>query len=107
MQRFLNSMAMSYDRWHDGIGYDLEAIDEMTDDEKAAVIGLLIKESSQPWRNFEELQHINTPLAISAIKRALTGGSLQVRIAASRFAEGSEPEREAILVEAISKGELC
>ncbi len=28
-QQFLNSMIMDYDKWHDGTGYDLEALGQL------------------------------------------------------------------------------
>lgn len=105
-KRFLDSMVMNFDRWHDGTGYDLDALDEMTDDEKDCVVDLLAAEPLQRWSNFEALRRINTPRALAAISDALTHPSLQVRIAASRFAENSDGAREAVLAEAMSKAEL-
>ena len=40
--RFLASMQMTFDKWHDGEGYDIDALEEMTDDERAEIT-LMIK----------------------------------------------------------------
>jgi len=52
--RFVDSMVMDYDKWHDGIGYDLAALREMSPDDRASVSQTLrIRE--QTWRELEAL----------------------------------------------------
>jgi len=105
-KRFLDSMQMNYDRWHDGVGYDLQALDEMSPSDKDDVTDILSTDLSEPWRAFEALAHINSPKALSIIYRNLNHPSLGIRIAASRFVRGGEKERERILVEALEKSEF-
>lgn len=105
-RRFLDSMEMDYEKWHDGTGYDLTALGEMTQVDRDNITEILISNQSEPWRNFEALQYINTPRALAAIKSALIHPSLEVRIAASRFANPYDWERERILVEALEKSEF-
>lgn len=36
-QRFIDCMQIGFDQWHDGTGYDLEALAAVTPEERAAV----------------------------------------------------------------------
>lgn len=105
-KRFLASMVMDYEKWHDGTGYDLTALDEMTQEDRQEIIGILRTKIDEPWRTFEALDRINTPDSLSEIERALKHPNLEVRIAAARFSRGSENEKERILVEALEKSEF-
>ena len=105
-RRFLDSMEMDYEKWHDGTGYDLTALGEMTQVDRDDITDILIANQSDPWRNFEALQHINTPRALAAVKTALIHPSLEVRIASSRFANSDDLERERILTEALEKSDF-
>jgi hypothetical protein len=107
LQRFLDSMEMNFEKWHDGIGYDLEALDNMTPTDRDKVVDILLNfNSSNASRNFEALDHIKTSKASAAIKKALRHPSLEVRIAASRFAKGADSDRERVLIEALENSEI-
>lgn len=54
VKKFQDSMIMDFDMWHDGTGYDLSAIDDMTADERKDVARLL-KARDQTWRELEAL----------------------------------------------------
>ena len=105
-KRFLDSMEMNSEKWHDGVGYDLLAIDEMAQPDKDSVVDVLSANLSEPWRTFEALERINTPKARSIISKNLENPSLDVRIAASRFVKSADKERERILIEALEKSEF-
>lgn len=105
-KRFLDSMEMNYEKWHDGVSYDLLAIDEMAQADKDSVADVLSANLSEPWRTFEALERINTPKARSIISKNLENPSLDVRIAASRFVKGADKERERILIDALEKSEF-
>jgi hypothetical protein len=106
MKRFLASMQMDYEKWHDGIGYDLAALDQMTSIERDEIAELLINRETKEWFDFEALEHINTPRANAAINAALTHQSLDVRIAAMRYAMGSDSQREKVLIEVLEKRDI-
>lgn len=106
MKRFLASMEIDFEKWHDGIGYNLTALDEMTKTDQDKIVEMLSTNLNDPWRTFEVLQHVNTPKALAIINNALTHPSLQVRIAASRFAKGADKERERVLIEALRKSDI-
>lgn len=54
VKKFEDSMIMDFDMWHDGEGYDLSAIDDMTAEERKQVAQLL-KGREQTWRELEAL----------------------------------------------------
>ena len=43
VKRFLSSMNMNYEMWHDGTGYDLDALQELSDDLRACAGGKLLQ----------------------------------------------------------------
>lgn len=98
---------MDYDTWHDGIGTDLEALDEMSPEDRDKVVDILRNfDDANSWRNLEALGHINSSRARDAIKSALKHPSLQVRINASKFASGQDKDRERILIDALENAEI-
>ena len=97
----LASMVMDYEKWHDGIGYDLAALDEMTQEDRQEIVDILCTKIDEPWRTFEALDRINTPDSLSEIERALKHPNLEIRIAAARFSRDRENKRERIRVEAL------
>lgn len=54
VKKFEDSMIMDFDMWHDGEGYDLSAIDDMTAEERKQVASIL-KAREQTWRELEAL----------------------------------------------------
>jgi hypothetical protein len=103
--RFLASMEMNHEKWHDGIGYDLAALDEMNEADRDSITDTLAT-LEEPWRSFEALARINSPKALAIINGALKHPSLEVRIVASRFARGADDAREQIIIEAIERSDL-
>jgi hypothetical protein len=75
-QRFLDSMPMNLERWRDGIGYDLEAIDGCTEDERASIETLLLSRPNDDWRDIEALAKLGSPRAIERLRRLAEEGPL-------------------------------
>jgi hypothetical protein len=94
-ERFERSMHIGYEEWHDGIGYDLSALAELTADERASVEALLISRlsGSADWRDIEALGELKTPEAVAAIDRARKHSNAEVRKHALQYF--LEPEAEA------------
>lgn len=80
-------MVIDYDKWHDGEGYDLAALDEMTDDERASVAKVL--KSGRDWRDVEALAHLHPP-SIEDLRRIMADESAQL---VARLRSGEELER--------------
>lgn len=83
--RFVDSVPLDYERWHDGIGMDLEAIDDLAPDERARAEALLRAEPPT-WREVEALARLATPGAEAALGEALRSGPLDVRLAVAEDA---------------------
>jgi len=85
LQRFLDSMKIGYIEWHDGIGYDLDALNELTGSELKQVEELMISRKDSDWRDVETLAALNTPFSIQALKDCLTSPDLECRLFAAKF----------------------
>jgi len=94
VERFKASMAMDYDKWHDGTGYDLELLAEANPREKAEIEKILLQSPADGWRDVEALAALDTPAARQALKTAATKGSLETRLAVLRDAPHVIPEEQ-------------
>jgi hypothetical protein len=79
-------MKIDYEKWHDGVGYDLEALKEANNKEREAIERILVNRNPPDWRDIEALALLDTPGARSALIVALLGGSNEVNMAVLRFA---------------------
>jgi hypothetical protein len=84
--RFIESMNINYEKWHNGIGYDLEALKEANNKEREAIEKILVNRNPPDWRDIEALAILNTPGAHSALKAAILGGLNEVNMAVLRYA---------------------
>lgn len=88
-KRFRNSMNIGYEQWHDGIGYDLEALDQLEGKERDSVERDLIARLTSDWRDLEALDRLQTPRATQAILDARNAAKPEIRMYAHRY--GPEP----------------
>jgi hypothetical protein len=106
-RRFQDSKVMTYERWHDGLGYDLEALAEMTDAERKSVESELIRNTTN-WRDIEALAALGTDTAKAHIRKQIEQGSSEVRLAAARALAGdkeSDRAREDAIIHALKTAE--
>ena len=75
MDRFRESMVGTYDRWHDGIGYDIAIFETATPDELVEIENLLLSRSVDDWRDVEALAALDSPRARMALRKALQSSS--------------------------------
>jgi hypothetical protein len=81
--KFVSSLELDYERWHDGDGYDLDALAGIDKSERGDVVHLLAQREAT-WREIEALETIDIPPAFMAIKRALRDSdSIDTRLAAA------------------------
>ena len=106
--RFERSMAIDYEKWHDGVGYDLDAIAAATPQERAAIEKLLLQRGTSDWRDVEALAALNTPVAQAELMAALKHPDAQIRLAVTRSAPQLVPESERVasLVKALETANL-
>src|ERR1700690_889201 len=86
LQRFEKSMNITYEMWHDGIGYDMDALKSASKTEREQIEQMLINRSPRDWRDIEALAEIDTKSAREAIKNAMKDPDPDVRVAVTRFA---------------------
>lgn len=81
--RFVASLELDYDRWHDGDGYDLDALANIDKSERGDAVHLLGGRDTT-WREIQALEAVDIPPAFMAIKRALRDSdSIDTRLAAA------------------------
>lgn len=106
VDEFRASMHVDYEKWHDGIGFDLAVIERASDEERAQIVQLLLPING--WREVEALAAIDSEKARAALTKALKSGSAEVRTAVTSYAPwiGSKSERTATLVHSLRHAEI-
>jgi hypothetical protein len=106
--RFMQSMQIGHDQWHDGTGYDLEALQELEGEELARVEALLIRRKDEDWRDAEALAALNSPKAAEALKSSISSPNVQVKLrAAEQYAEeGDMTTMEEALIQSLRTSKL-
>lgn len=106
-EKFRKSMAIGYMEWHDGIGYDMGALAELSGDELLEVEDMLVARRAPDWRDLEALDQIGSARALEKLQGALQSKSVELRIEAARrlAARGllTDEALERIIVEALAK----
>ena len=82
-QRFLNSTIIDYEKWHDGDGYDLAALDELDETERRKAEALMLERTTE-WREIEVLERLGSKKAWQAIEDTYQSGrGIDTRLAAA------------------------
>jgi hypothetical protein len=109
-KKFLSSMQISHSDWHDGVGYDVEALENITKAERAAAVEMLAERlaTNPNWREVEALGVIDTPAARAAIRRAFEHADSETRIRAAEVLVdlGETVDLEAVIIEALRASDL-
>ena len=108
LQRFEASMKIGFEEWHDGIGYNIEAIRIASQTERDVIEQILINHSPRDWRDIEALAEINTKCAREIIKESIKDSNPVVRVAVTRFAPDliTDKERSQSLIDALQNTEI-
>jgi hypothetical protein len=102
-KRFLDSMIIDYEKWHDGVGYDLNALAQVPPAELKAIETTLLQHSPRDWRDIEALARIDSPAARAAVEAALKSSNPQIRQTAMEYAGDKldDNSRELLLVKSL------
>jgi hypothetical protein len=105
MQRFLSSMVMDYEKWHDGIGYDLAALEELSEAQRREIEEKLIRHQPRDWRDIEALAQLDSPRARKEVEAALKSSDSKIRAEAMLYAaDKADPnDREKRLIASLKK----
>lgn len=103
IDRFRESMVGTYERWREGIGYEVAIFRTATPEELVAMEDLLLSRQVDDWCDVEALAALDSPRARVALRKALRSSNQRVRIAVAEYAPHliSEAERTTTLVEAL------
>ena len=101
--RFERSTVIDYTKWHDGAGYDIDALKAATAEERIAMEALLLEKGVRDWRDVEALAALGTPRAMERLARAADDRNTEIRLAVFRYAENliSQAEHTKALVRAL------
>jgi len=83
LKRFQDSLNLGYDQWHDGEGYDLEALRQLRGSERTIAEEILLSRNASDWRDIEALDILGTEKALEEMNRALSSSKIEVRIEAA------------------------
>lgn len=78
-------MNIGYNEWHDGLGYDLEALDRLDARDREEAEKILIPRAEKDWRDLEALDRLSTPAANAAILRARNAKNPEIRLHAHGY----------------------
>lgn len=106
LRRFQESLQIDYEKWREGIGYDLEAFAELTAEEQERAIARMIP--PQGWREVEVLLASRSPGAKEALQRASRTGPLEVQLAIARLAPKlvNDEVRTQTLIRALASADI-
>ncbi len=110
-QQFIDSMTIDFDKWHDGVGYDLQALSRLGADDQLPIETLLIGKlrGDGDWRDVEALASLPTPSALAAVVESRNHNKAKVRNYAIKILLNDPPaeleaELEALVIQAVSQG---
>ena len=106
--RFQRSMVIDYEKWHDGIGYDLQAIGSASPEERTAIERIILGRGGRDWRDIEALAALDTSGTRQALKAALHTGNPEIRAAVTGYAPKlfSDAKRAAALAQLLGTAQL-
>jgi hypothetical protein len=91
VRQFEASMVIDYEKWHDGIGYDLSLLKHATAAELTAIEALLLSRGVRDWRDVEALAAFDGERAQAALRTAFASGNAEIRGAVMRHAPALVP----------------
>jgi hypothetical protein len=108
LQRFEKSMEIDYEKWHDGVGYDTDAIAAASIEERKAIEQMLIHHTPRDWRDIEALAKIDTKNTRQTIKKAIEDPNPDVRVAVTRFAPNlvTNSQRTQSIIDTLQHAEI-
>jgi hypothetical protein len=104
LERFRASLNIDYEKWHEGIGYDLDALEALDRDARQAAERLILDRNAQDWRDVEALAHLNTVSTRAMLRQAAEEGTAAIRLAVLHYAPDLLPpeDRTRTLVAALA-----
>ena len=102
----MDSTEIGYEQWHDGVGYDLDSLEQLTGSERTSAEAWLVGRADRDWRDVEALVALGTERALEAVRRLLRTGTIELRLAAARELPDDPaigPDRDAAIVAGLAE----
>ena len=108
VKRFRESMNIDYEKWREGIGYDLTLLDEATPEERRDIERMLLTRGARDWRDVEALARFDSAAARRELERVFAGPDAALRGAVLRYRPDlvGEPQKREHLIEALRTAEF-
>src|SRR5262249_55466575 len=93
-KKFVNSMRITTDQGRDGIGFDLDALEQISESERESLTSMLTDRLDQygDWRELDAVMMIGPESPKDAVRRALKSPRLEPQLhAAERLEEAGDP----------------
>jgi hypothetical protein len=108
-RKFLDSTNVSYEQWHDGIGYDLDALAQVTDTERRYISDMLlqrVRSRAAQWRDIEAIEALKLPESRPVLEEALETAKpeTRLRIAQALLAQGVAVGMDRIIADILRRG---
>jgi hypothetical protein len=87
-ERFENSLHLDHERWHDGIGIDLDALVALEGEERERAEARILGSRPWTWREVQALAVLDTEATRAALRQVVEGSDVQARFAVVRSAPG-------------------
>lgn len=104
-RRFVASMNIGYEEWHDGIGYDTDALGRCSTDERRQAENILLRRGVKDWRDLEALHALRSLKATAAINATLKSHEPELRLRAAQLLQNPD-EIEAAVINVFENGGL-
>jgi hypothetical protein len=105
------STDIDYEKWHEGVGYDVDALRALAGPDRAEAERWLLDRAGNDWRDIEGLLALGSTAGRAAVVEQLRNGKLEQRLWAARYLTDDpdaaatdlsfEADREAAVIEGL------
>jgi hypothetical protein len=101
-------MTIDYEKWHDGIGYDLKALEEASTEERGQIEAILLNQKPLDWRAVEALSVLNSPKARRLLRNAVSDPNLELQLAVTQYASHliSSKDHMRVIIDALRRTDI-
>lgn len=80
-ERFVRSMVIDYEKWHDGVGYDLDTLAEAGEEDRKKIEAELLDRGECDWHDVEALAALGTEKAQARLRQVIQRGDTKAKAA--------------------------
>ncbi len=108
VDRFRESMVIDYERWREGVSYDIKLLQTATTEERTEIERVLLCKSVDDWRDVEALAALDSPKAFEKLRSAIHHRDHAIVMAILEHAPQlvSQKERTELIVAALRSADF-